>query len=119
MKGFVCILGWSLSWTPPTSVPPPCAEVYSPLKHVPAGEPPSGLCRGHEVPVLEQLPHCLQPWVSATSPAHPQCWPRGSESVHGAGGLTSASNWCWHPGVGTHKLLPAPACPHWRWVAGS
>lgn len=68
---------------------------------------PAGLCRGHEVPVLEQSPHCLQPWVSAASPAHPRRWPRGSESVPGAGGLTSAPAGAGAPGLG-----PTSCCLH-------
>lgn len=74
---------------------------------------PAGLCRGHEVPVLEQLPHCLQPWVSAASPAHPWCWPHGSESVPGAGGLTSAPAGACASGLG-----PTSCCLHLAALTG-
>lgn len=104
----------------PYLCPTPLLHVlrFTPLPSRSQPGSPAGLCRGHEVPVLEQLPHCLQPWVSAASPAHPQCWPRGSESVPGAGGLTSAPTGAGTPGLGpTSCYLHLPALTSGVWLA--
>lgn len=104
----------------PYLCPTPLLHVlrFTPLPSRSQPGSPGGLRRGHEVPVLEQSPHCLQPWVSVASPAHPQCWPRGSESVPGAGGLTSAPTGAGTPGLGpTSCCLHLPALTSGGWPA--
>lgn len=107
---------------PPASVPRPscmCAAVSSPPSGSQLGSL-AGPCCGHEMPVLEQSPHCLQLRGSAASPTRPQRWPRGAESVPGAGGVTSAPAGAGAPGLGrTSPCLHLPARPPRRWVAGS